>query len=38
MKYAWRQMTEDNTGDDAQGDPNSEIALEEGHRKNPSLF
>ncbi len=31
MKYAWRQMAEDDAGDDAQRDPNGEIAFEQGH-------
>jgi len=38
MEYAWREMAKGNAGDDAQGDPNSEIALEEGDRKIPSLL
>ena len=31
MKYAWREMAEDNARDDAQGDPHGEIAFEQGH-------
>ena len=31
MKCAWRQMTEDNARNDAQCDPEREIAFEQGH-------